>query len=65
MASGRQIKAAFEQANPALKDSDILISCSGSYLKGVEICVTKSLAPTACPASRSWDAPVIRIAPVR
>ena len=63
--SAMQIKAAFEQANPTLKDADIQISCAGTYLKAVEICLTKSLAAMACPASRSCNAPAIRVPPVR
>ena len=62
--SATQIKTAFEQANPTLKDPDIVISCTGSYLKAVEICLTKSLATMACPASRSCNAQAIRVPPV-
>ena len=65
VASAMQIKASFEQANPALKDPDIVISCTGQYLKAVEICLTKNLAPIACPASRSCEAQAIRVPPVR
>jgi ribonuclease T2 len=63
--SARQIKAAFEQANPNVKDPDIVVSCTGNYLKGVEICRTKSLTPTACTALSSCNANSIRVPPVR
>jgi ribonuclease T2 len=63
--SPMQIKTAFEQANPTLTDADVLISCAGPYLKAVEICLTKSLKPMGCPASRSCNTPTIRVPPVR
>ncbi|HZS52758.1 MAG TPA: hypothetical protein VFA65_00035 [Bryobacteraceae bacterium] len=62
--SAMQIKAAFEQANPNLKDADLMIACSGTYLKAVEICLTKTLTPLACPAPRSCTASRIRVPPV-
>ncbi len=60
-----QIKAAFEQSNPKLQDRDIMIQCSGTYLKAVEICLTKSLSPMACPAPRDCTARTIRVPPVQ
>lgn len=62
--SARQIKTVFEQANPILKDPDIVISCASNYLKAVEICMTKSLTPTACTALSSCNANRIRVPPV-
>jgi ribonuclease T2 len=62
--SPTQIKSAFEQANPNLKDADLMIACSGTYLKAVEICLTKTLNPMACPAPRSCTAAGIRVPPV-
>jgi ribonuclease T2 len=63
--SPAQIKAAIEQSNPNLQDADLMIQCSGTYLKAVEICLTKSLSPMACPVSRSCTAPAIRVPPVQ
>jgi ribonuclease T2 len=60
-----QIKAAFEQSNPKLQDADLMIVCSGAYLKAVEICVTKGLSPMACPAPRNCTARSIRVPPVQ
>lgn len=60
-----QIKAAFEQANPKLQDADLMVICTGAYLKAVEICVTKGLGPVACPAARSCTARTIRVPPVQ
>jgi ribonuclease T2 len=60
-----QIKAAFERVNPKLQDPDLMIVCSGTYLKGVEICLTRSLSPMACPVARSCTARTIRVPPVR
>jgi ribonuclease T2 len=63
--SPMQIKSAFEQANSKLQDADLMITCSGAYLKAVEICLTKSLGATACPAARSCTAKTIRVPPVQ
>lgn len=63
--SAQGIKTAFEQSNPKLKDPDIVIGCTGAYLKQVEICLTKSLALTACPVgTRSCSSGSIRVPPV-
>jgi len=63
--SPTQLKADFEQANPKLQDGDLMISCSRGYLKAIEVCLTKSLAPMACPAARSCTSRTIRVPPVR
>ncbi len=62
--SATQIKSAFEQFNPKLKDANIMISCAGSYLKAVEICLSKSLSPMACTFARSCTSTSIRVPPV-
>lgn len=63
--SPMQIKADFERANSNVQDADLVVTCSRNYLKAVEICLTKSLSPMACPTERSCPAPILRIAPVR
>jgi ribonuclease T2 len=64
--SARQIKTQFEQANPTLKDPDVVISCAGTYLQAVEICLTKSLSPMVCSTSlHSCTANSIRVPPVQ
>lgn len=63
--SAPQIKADFEGVNPKLQNADLAITCAGPYLRSVEICLTKSLGPTACPAARSCNSPAIRVAPVQ
>jgi len=62
--SPRQVKQHFEQANPELNDSEIMINCAGNYLQAVEICLTKGLQAMACPAPRDCRASSIRIPPV-
>jgi ribonuclease T2 len=59
-----QIESAFEQNNPKLHDADMMISCAGTYLKAVEICLTKSLTPIACPVAGGCTARSIRVPPV-
>ena len=63
--SPMQIKADFERANPKLQDADLMITCSRNYLKAVEICMTKSLTPMACPTPRECTTRMLRIPPVR
>jgi ribonuclease T2 len=60
----RQVKRDFEQANPELNDSEIMINCGSNYLQAVEICLTKSLQPMTCPAPRDCRASSIRVPPV-
>ncbi len=59
-----QVKQAFEQANPSLKDADIMISCGRNYLTAIEFCIAKNLNAMACPAPRDCNARSIRILPV-
>jgi ribonuclease T2 len=63
--SAVQIKTAFQQANPNLKASDLMISCTGGYLKAIEICLSKSLSAMACPAPQTCNSNRIRVPPVR
>ncbi len=59
------IKKAFEESNPNLNDAEIAISCRGTYLSAVSICLSKDLHPVPCPAMRDCRARMIRVAPVR
>ncbi len=60
-----QIAALFTQSNPGLTRESIAISCGHNYLTAVEVCLSKSLHPIACPAVRSCRASTIRIVPPR
>src|SRR3954470_452737 len=62
--SPRQVKQAFEQANPNLDDSELMINCAGNYLQAVEVCLTKGLQPMTCPAPRDCRASTIRVPPI-
>jgi ribonuclease T2 len=62
--SPRQVKQAFETANPQLNDAGITINCASNYLQAVEICLTKNLQPMSCPAPRDCRASTIRVPPV-
>ncbi|MFL6450978.1 MAG: ribonuclease T2 family protein [Bryobacteraceae bacterium] len=62
--SPRQVKQAFEQANPGLSDSELMINCASNYLQAVEICLTKGLQPMTCPAPRDCRASTIRVPPI-
>ena len=56
-----QISALFQQSNPSLPGSSIVISCGNNYLTAVEVCLDKSLHATACGAVRSCRANSVRI----
>ncbi len=62
--SPHQVKQAFEQANPQLNDSELMINCASNYLQAVEICLSKSLQPMTCPAPRDCRASTIRVPPI-
>jgi ribonuclease T2 len=59
------LKTAFARANPGLARNDLQVTCRSYYLNSIEICLTKNLAPTACPAPRECRANTIRVAPIR
>jgi ribonuclease T2 len=60
-----QVKDEFLQANPPWSREDLTVSCGNNYLTAVSVCMTKTLAPTACQALRDCRANSIRIPPVR
>ncbi len=62
--SAMQIRSDFERVNPGLRDANLSVQCSGSYLTAVEICLTKGLTPAVCPALHSCTSSNVRVAPV-
>jgi ribonuclease T2 len=60
-----QIKQAFEQANSGLKDGSIVINCAASYLKGVQVCLSKDLTPRPCSGVPDCTVRTVRVPPVR
>jgi ribonuclease T2 len=63
--TSEQIKQAFEQSNPSWKDANLAVSCPSGYLSAVEVCLTKTLNPTACTAIRTCTSPSVRVPPLR
>jgi ribonuclease T2 len=64
--SPQELKQDFEQANPALSDSGIAVSCGGSYLVAVEICYAKDGTPTQCSGDiRDCNKPEVRVPKVQ
>jgi ribonuclease T2 len=58
-----QILDGFTAANPAISRSSLALSCGHNYLTAVEVCLDKSLRPTACGGIRSCRANSVRIPP--
>jgi ribonuclease T2 len=58
-----QILGLFTQTNPAIPLSSLALSCGNNYLTAVEVCLDKSLHPTACTGVRSCRANTVRIPP--
>ena len=52
----------FTGSNPSIPASSFVLSCGNNDLTAVEVCLDKSLEPTACGAVRSCLANVVRIA---
>ncbi|MFF7709797.1 ribonuclease [Pseudomonas sp. NPDC007930] len=46
----RQIKALFQQANPALPEGGIAVYCNRNQLSEVRVCLSKDLSPISCGA---------------
>lgn len=59
------LKHAIEQSNPALNDSEIALTCTGPYLKEVELCVTKDGKPQPCSGVRECPGTSLRVPAVR
>jgi ribonuclease T2 len=62
----KEIKQAFEAVNPRMRDSSIALNCPQNFLRGIQICVSKSGSLISCPANAARDcrASTIRIPPV-
>lgn len=58
-----QIVNLFTDSNSTLPQSSIRVSCGNNYLTAVEVCLDKSLHPTACGAVRSCRARTVKIPP--
>jgi ribonuclease T2 len=63
----KELKQAFEQANPNLSAPDIAVQLRGNYLSAVELCLTKGEqpAPIACSNIRDTRAGTFVVPPVR
>lgn len=59
------LKRAIEQVNPSLSDSEIALTCTGQYLKEVDLCVNKEGKPQPCSNVHECRAPSLRIPAVR
>jgi ribonuclease T2 len=62
-ASPDVILGLFTQYNPAIPRASLALDCGHNYLTAVEVCLDKSLHPTACSGLRSCRANVVRIPP--
>ena len=51
----------FQQSNPQLPPSSIVISCGNNYLTAVEVCIDQNLHATACGMVKSCHANSVRI----
>src|ERR1700679_1598916 len=63
--SPSEVKDSFLQSNSQLSRENMTVSCGNNYLTAVSVCMTKSLAPTACESLRDCRATTIRVPPVR
>lgn len=63
----KELKQAFEQANPNLSTPDIAVQLRGNYLSAVELCMTKGEqpTPTTCSNIRDTRAGTFVVPPVR
>ena len=62
-ASPDVILGLFIQYNPAIPRASLALDCGHNYLTAVEVCLDKSMHPTACSGLRSCRANVVRIPP--
>ncbi|HEV2708765.1 MAG TPA: ribonuclease T2 [Edaphobacter sp.] len=58
-----QILNLFAKANPSFPRESLALSCGNNYLTAIEVCMSKTLQPTACGAIRSCRANTVRIPP--
>jgi ribonuclease T2 len=58
-----QVLGLFTASNPQIPRAALALSCGSNYLTAVEVCLNKSLQPTACSGVRSCRANTVRIPP--
>jgi ribonuclease T2 len=58
-----QILDLFNKSNPDIPRESLALSCGNNYLTAIEICMSKTLKPTACGATRTCRANSVRIPP--
>lgn len=58
-----QILDLFVRANPSFPRESLALSCGNNYLTAIEVCMSKTLRPTACGSIRSCRANTVRIPP--
>jgi ribonuclease T2 len=58
-----QILDLFAKANPSFPRESLALSCGNNFLTAIEVCMSKTLQPTACGAIRSCRANTVRIPP--
>ena len=51
----------FTESNPGIPRASLALSCGHNFLTAVEVCLDKSLRPTACSGIRSCRANVVRV----
>jgi ribonuclease T2 len=59
------LKRAIEQSNPGLNDSEIALTCTGPYLREVQLCFTKDGKPQPCAGLRECRGTSLRVPAVR
>ena len=59
----RAIIDSFAAANPGLAQQSLALSCGRNYLTAVELCLSKSLQPQACPNVHTCGATSVKITP--
>lgn len=58
-----QILDLFTRSNPEIPRESFALSCGNNYLTAIEVCMSKTLQPTACGPIRTCRANAVRIPP--
>ncbi|MEO6815828.1 MAG: ribonuclease T2 [Edaphobacter sp.] len=58
-----QILDLFTKSNPDIPRESLALSCGNNYLTAIEVCMSKTLKPTACGQIRTCRANTVRIPP--
>ena len=56
-----QILDLFSKSNPKIPRESLALSCGNNYLTAIEVCMSKTLEPTACGPIRTCRANTVRI----